>query len=67
MLTGEHDTSVAQGETRHNVQAILNHPNFPGISLDYDVAILTIGCSEKIDLNDTARAACLPEAGWYQF
>jgi len=64
VLTGEHDTSVPQGETRHNVKAILNHRNYTGQpNYDYDMAILTIDCSEKINLKDKARAACLPKKG----
>ena len=67
MLTGEHNTSVAQGETRHSVKTILNHPNYNGQTTDYDYAILTIGDGEKIDLTDKARAACLPDTGRFSW
>ena len=63
VLTGEHDTTVAQGETRHNVKSIVNHEKFNIQTLEYDFSILEIDCSEEIDLTDRARAACLPNSG----
>merc|ERR1712110_883102 len=61
VLTGEHDLTVAQGETRHNVKRIISHESYgQDTGIDFDFSILTIDCGEKIDLTDKARAACLP-------
>jgi len=67
VLTGEHDTTVAQGETRHNVKNIVNHPSYGSqTGIDYDFSILEIDCGEQIDLTDKARAACLPNSVDYE-
>jgi len=67
VLTGEHDTSVSQGETRHNVKSIINHPSYTGKpTYNYDYSIITIDCNDKIDLTDKARAACLPVSEAYE-
>ena len=64
VLTGEHDTTVDQGEIRHNVKSIVIHEKYGSeTGLDYDFSILEIDCSEEIDLTDKARAACLPNSG----
>ena len=63
VLTGEHDRTVAEGETRHNVKSIVNHKKYVSSALDYDFSILEIDCGEEIDLTDKARAACLPTSG----
>jgi len=67
VLTGEHDTTVAQGEIRHSVKSIVNHPSYGSqTGIDFDFSILTIDCDEEIDLSDKARAACLPESDVYE-
>merc|ERR1711992_328311 len=60
VLIGEHDVTVAQGETRHRVARIIDHPSYGTNGIDYDYSILELDCSDKIDLTDKARAACLP-------
>jgi len=60
VLAGEHDVTVAQGETRHKVARIIDHPRYNRSTLDYDFSILELYCDDKIDLTDKARAACLP-------
>ena len=51
---------MAQGETRHRVARIIDHPRYHRSPLDYDFSILELDCNDKIDLTDKARAACLP-------
>ena len=51
---------MAQGETRHRVARIIDHPSYGTNGIDYDYSILELDCSDKIDLTDKARAACLP-------
>ena len=63
VLTGEHDRTVAEGETRHNVKRAIKHEKYDPRRTNYDFAILEIDCSEEIDLTDKARAACLPNSG----
>merc|ERR1711992_191800 len=60
VLIGEHDVTVAQGETRHRVARIIDHPSYGTNGIDWDFSILELDCSNKIDLTDKARAACLP-------
>ena len=60
VLIGEHDVTVAQGETRHRVARIIDHPSYGTNGIDYDYSILELDCNDKIDLTDKARAACLP-------
>merc|ERR1711992_202397 len=60
VLIGEHDVTVAQGETRHRVARIIDHPSYGTNGIDWDFSILELDCSDKIDLTDKARAACLP-------
>jgi len=67
VFTGEHDISDAQGDTRHIVKRVVNHPSYAGSPTNnYDFSILTIDCNEEIDLTDKARAACLPESDAYE-
>ena len=51
---------MAQGETRHRVARIIDHPSYDYNTADYDYSILELDCNDKIDLTDKARAACLP-------
>ena len=51
---------MAQGETRHRVARIIDHPSYGTNGIDYDYSILELDCNDKIDLTDKARAACLP-------
>ena len=51
---------MAQGETRHRVARIIDHPSYDYNTVDYDYSILELDCNDKIDLTDKARAACLP-------
>ena len=51
---------MAQGETRHKVARIIDHPRYGTNGIDYDFSILELDCGDKIDLTDKARAACLP-------
>ena len=60
MLIGKYDVTVAQGETRHRVARIIDHPSYSTNGHDWDFSILELDCSDKIDLTDKARAACLP-------
>jgi len=59
--TGEHDISQADGDTRHNVVKIIDHPNYNSQTTNNDYSILVLDCAKPIDLTDKARAACLPE------
>ena len=60
VLTGEHDVTQVDGDTRHNVKRIIDHPDYNRNTLAFDFSILELDCGDKINLTDKARPACLP-------
>ena len=63
VLTGEHDVTMADGDTRHNVKRIIDHPAYDSFTTDYDYSIIELECGDEIDFSDKARPACLPDIG----
>jgi len=60
VIVGEHSlVSVADG-VRHDVESFVNHPQYDRPTIDNDIAIITL--KEPIDLNDKAKAVCLPKS-----
>jgi len=60
VVVGEHRLNSAADGVRHDVRSFVVHPGYNRQTIDKDVAIITL--SKPIDLNDKAKAVCLPKS-----
>jgi len=58
VLLGEHLISVPDGETRFNVEKIIQHPRYTFDEFSYDFSLLRL--STPITFNDKIAPVCLP-------
>ena len=67
MLIGKYDFKAPEnGESRHKVEKIIDHPKYVIKTFDYDFSILELNCHDAINLggNSPASPVCLPEKGY---
>jgi len=61
VLLGDHRISVADGETRHTVAEIKDHPRYTGYQNGFDISLLRL--ATPVTYNTKIAPACLPTAG----
>jgi len=61
VLLGDHRISVADGETRHTVAEIKDHPSYTSYQNGFDISLLRL--ATPVTYNTKIAPACLPTAG----
>ncbi|XP_037080009.1 CUB and peptidase domain-containing protein 2-like isoform X1 [Pollicipes pollicipes] len=61
VLLGDHRISVVDGESRHTVSQIIDHPSYVTHSQGYDISLLKL--SSPVAFNSRRATVCLPTAG----
>ncbi|XP_037091811.1 chymotrypsinogen A-like [Pollicipes pollicipes] len=61
VLLGDHRISVVDGESRHTLSQIIQHPSYVTAGKGYDYSLLKL--SSPVTFNRRRAAVCLPTAG----